>query len=265
MIVNNIVSPCWLAPAPALAETAERVAEILAKAEHSAAVFFRADDVGVPGENCRRMLELFREHKVPLHLAVTPAWLTPARWDTLRGWAGNDDLWCWHQHGWRHQNHQLSGKKGEFGADRTEDALRADLRKGRDKLRATLGDPFAPVFTPPWNRIDRRVGPMLLELGFKAVSRSAGEDKKVPLPEGLPDYPVNVDLHTRTEPDPVQGLDRLVREFADAARSGRIGIMLHHQRMNGAAFAFLEQCLRRVAKAPGLTLLRLDKTGADRT
>ena len=265
MIVKTVISPCWLAPAPALAGAGDRVAEILAEAAPSTAIFFRADDLGVPGDNCRRMLSLFREHHVPLHLAVTPAWLTPARWGALRDWAGDGDLWCWHQHGWRHQNHQLSGKKGEFGSDRTGEALRADLRKGRDKLRAILGSDFAPVFTPPWNRFDGRTGPILMELDFKAVSRSAGADKKVPLPDGLPDVPVNVDLHTRSEPDPIEGLARLVREFEDAAAAGRIGVMLHHQRMNDAAFAFLDRCLRGVAQAPGLVRLRLDRLGADRS
>jgi peptidoglycan/xylan/chitin deacetylase (PgdA/CDA1 family) len=264
MIVKNIVSPCWLAPVTDLNEAAGRVAEVLAKAAPSGAIFFRADDVGVPGDKCRRMLELFREHGVPLHLAVTPAWLGPGRWEVLKKWAGPDDLWCWHQHGWRHQNHQRSGKKGEFGADRTEDALRADLRKGRDKLRAILGQDFAPVFTPPWNRFDHRVGPILMELGFTAVSRSAGADKKVPLPGGLPDVPVNVDLHTRREQDPAEGLDRLVREFQDAATSGLIGVMIHHQRMNNAAFDFLDRCLAGVARAPGLARLRLDRLGAGR-
>ena len=258
MIVKTVISPCWLAPEKALAEAADRVAQALADAAPST-VFFRADDIGVPGGNCRSMLSLFRERGVPLHLAVTPAWLTPARWATLRGWAGADDLWCWHQHGWRHQNHQSSGKKGEFGADRTEEALRADLTKGRDKLRDILGGAFAPVFTPPWNRFDPRVGPILIELGFTAVSRSAGADKKVPLPEGLPDVPINVDLHTRTEQDPEQGLALLVREFEEAAASGTVGVMLHHQRMNHAAFAFLDQCLRAVARTPGLKRLRIDR------
>ena len=104
-----------------------------------------------------------------------------------------------------------------------------------------------------------------MELGFTAVSRSAGADKKVPLPEGLPDVPVNVDLHTRTEPDPIEGLDRLVREFADAAAAGRIGVMLHHQRMNDAAFDFLDRCLRCVGQTPGLVRLRLDRMGASRS
>jgi len=255
MIVKNTVSPCWLASGPELDRAADRAAEILSGSP--VPVFFRADDLGVPGDNCRRMLEAFRAHGVPLHLAATPAWLTPARWDVLRAWAGEDDLWCWHQHGWRHLNHQAAGKKGEFGSDRPDDELRADLTRGRDRLAAIMGDAFRPVFTPPWNRFDPRVGPILKDLGFTAVSRSSGADRKVPLPLGLPDIPINVDLHTRREADPAEGLDHLLVEFGRAVDEGRVGVMLHHQRMNDAAFAFLDRCL--AAAAAGPELLRLDR------
>ena len=259
MIVKNSVSPCWLAPGEQVLAHAERMAGLLAQAAPGTELFFRADDLAVPGGNCRRMLELFRARRVPLHAAVTPAWLTPARWDVLRGWAGDDDLWCWHQHGWRHQNHQAEGKKGEFGTDRTSDELRADIEHGRDRLAAIMGDDFRPVFTPPWNRFDPRVGPILLDLGFTAVSRSEGAERKVPLPPGLPDAPVNVDLHTRREADPAQGLDHLAVEFERAVASGRAGLMLHHQRMNPAAFDWLDRLLAGVADMSAPVLLRLDR------
>jgi len=264
MIVKTLVSPCWLASEAQLAASAERAAGLLASAAPGTGLFFRADDLGAPGDNCRRMLEAFRARRVPLHAAVTPAWLTPARWDVLRAWAGDDDLWCWHQHGWRHRNHQATGKKGEFGTDRTSDELRADLAAGRDRLAAIMGADFRPVFTPPWNRFDPRVGPILLDLGFTAVSRSAGAERKVPLPPELPDVPVNVDLHTRREPDPAEGLARLEAELAAALATGRAGLMLHHQRMNPAAFAWLDRVLAAVDGMAAPRLLRIDRLGRDK-
>lgn len=254
MIVKTIISSCWLASPRQLTEAGDATADLLARSPAGTELFFRADDIGVPGDNCRKMLEMFRRHRVPLHLAVTPAWLTQSRWATLQEWAGNDDLWCWHQHGWRHVNHQLTGKKGEFGTDRSRQAKRADLIKGRTKLESIMGDAFQPVFTPPWNRFDAETGELLHELGYRAVSRSVGEMKKVGLPEGLPDVAINVDLHTRSETDPAKGLAALVAEFESAVDSGRVGVMLHHQRMNGAAFDFLERMLARVNS---LTLIRL--------
>ncbi len=251
MIVKNIISSLWLAPA---ADARERLASIIDAAPDKTEIFFRADDVAVPGENCRRMIELFVRHRVPLHLAVTPAWLTRSRWATLKEWAGEDGLWCWHQHGWRHVSHQKAGKKGEFGTDRTMAEKVADIMKGRARLESLMGDDFQPLFTPPWNRFDFETGKALKELGFKAVSRSEGELKKVALPDALPDIFINVDLHTRGEIDPAQGWDALMEEFGAAARSGRIGVMIHHQRMNDEAFDFLDACLSMVAGAKRLRL-----------
>ena len=258
MIVKSTISPLWLADTVQLESAISVLAEIFRGAFSGTTVFFRADDVAVPGNNCRRMLEVFRKYRVPLHLAVTPAWITASRWAVLKEWAGDDDLWCWHQHGWRHVNHQHTGKKSEFGVSRRRADKRADIIKGRMRLESILGDDFHPVFTPPWNRFDSDTAEVLAELGFKAVSRSQSEKKKVPLPAGVRGTPVNVDLHTRSEEDPQEGLDALLDEFRQAVEFGRVGVMLHHQRMNDAAFHFLDKCLEFVAQSPNLKPIHLD-------
>ena len=76
MIVKTTISSLWLAPAP---DAEERLAAIFDTAPEGTEIFFRADDVAVPGDNCREMMKLFRKHQVPLHMAVTPAWLTKDR------------------------------------------------------------------------------------------------------------------------------------------------------------------------------------------
>ena len=82
-------------------------------------LFFRADDVAVPGRQFSRMMDLFSTHGVPLSLAVVPAMLTRKRWQYLKGFEKkNPSRWCWHQHGWRHVNHATEGKKQEFGDGR---------------------------------------------------------------------------------------------------------------------------------------------------
>jgi len=258
MIVKSVISSLWTAGPDLLERTVAELAAALSAAPAGTGIFFRADDVAVPGEACRRMMTLFRDHGVPLHLAVTPAWLTAPRWSVLREWSGGTDLWCWHQHGWRHVNHQREGKKGEFGTDRDRDAKAADLARGRARLEELMGECFSPVFTPPWNRFDAETGDILLRAGYSAVSRSDGAQRAVPLPPELPDFPVNVDLHTRREADPEQGLRALVDEAAAAAQTGRIGFMLHHQRMNEAALEFLDRLLAVVA-ASGLEPVRLDR------
>lgn len=260
MIVKTTVSALWRAPQPLFDDGLRRLEELLAAAGPGAQVFFRADDVAAPGEACARMLETFARHGLPLHLAVTPAWLTPARWDVLRRLAGDGDQWCWHQHGWRHVNHQRAGRKGEFGDERDIEAKRTDLARGRERLESIMGERFSPVFTPPWNRFDAQTALLLREAGYVAVSRWTGAQRAVPTPPGLPDIPVNADLHTRREADPAAGMDGLLREVEGALAAGRLGFMLHHQRMNDAAFVFLDRCLAAVAES-GLVPVRLDSPG----
>jgi hypothetical protein len=206
------------------------------------AVFFRADDVAVPGRQFRRLMEIFTRNEVPLGLAVVPAWLTPPRWQALSGMgAARPDLWCWHQHGWRHRNHEPEGKKQEFGPFRPADALRADLERGRRRLNAIMGAAFSPLFTPPWNRCSEITLALLQEMGYDAVSRSRGSQP--PAPPGLPDHAVDVDLHTDRASSAASGWQHLIDQLEKSLGRPRCGIMIHHQRMNDAAFCFLDTLL----------------------
>jgi hypothetical protein len=220
----------------------------------SGRIFFRADDVAVPGKRFVRMMELFSRNRVPLSLAVIPARLTSVRWQYLKGFEKkNPSRWCWHQHGWRHVNHETKGKKQEFGEVRTPPEIRQDLIRGQQRLKQLMGKDFFPVFTPPWNRCSDHTLQVLQELGFVAVSRSRGS--KPQSLANLPDFSVSVDLHTRKEKDPAAGLDNLVKEFKQAAGSGDCGIMIHHQMMNEAAFDFLAALLRMLVKRKRLHLV----------
>jgi len=210
-------------------------------------IFFRADDIAVPGKQFSHLLEIFSQYRVPLCLAVVPAWLTQPRWLALKRVAKNSvSRWCWHQHGWRHVNHEITGKKQEFGPRRSRADLEHDIRRGRQRLENMLGNSFFPVFTPPWNRCDQKTLDLLKEMDYAAISRSSRS--KPPPPEGLLNFDVNVDLHTRKEKRPAVGWDNLFNDLQQAIASGRCGIMIHHQRMNQAAFDFLEILLMILGK-----------------
>jgi peptidoglycan/xylan/chitin deacetylase (PgdA/CDA1 family) len=210
-------------------------------------VFFRADDVAVPGPNIVRLMDLFTRYRAPLCLAVVPAWLTQARWQHLKRLGQKTpSLWCWHQHGWRHVNHEPEGKKQEFGPSRPSLKIRADLIRGKYRLQTLMGDSFSPVFTPPWNRCDQNTLCMLKELKYKAVSRS--KKSIPPPPDGLPDFTVSVDLHTRKEGHPLLGWEGLFSELGSSLSQSPCGIMIHHQRMNEAAFVFLEMFIQALIK-----------------
>lgn len=219
-------------------------------------VFFRADDIGVFSSAFSRLMSLFDRHQVPLCLAVVPAWLSQSRWEVFKAhWEVSSPLWCWHQHGWRHANHEPAGKKCEFGAARPATDIRRDLTRGKERLSAIIGGDLQPVFTPPWNRCSEATLALLKELGFQGVSTSAGRGPgSAPAANrnALADYSINVDLHTRRETDPAACLNGLLGEFRQAATAGRIGIMLHHQRMNEAAFAMLDGLLGYMTRTPRL-------------
>jgi peptidoglycan/xylan/chitin deacetylase (PgdA/CDA1 family) len=221
--------------------------------ERPVPVFFRADDIGAPSDSFTRMMALFNKYKVPLCLAVVPAWLTETRWASMAGLCDRDSsLWCWHQHGWKHLNHETSGKKAEFGTYRPEDRIRADVSRVKERLSDIMGPAFSPYFTPPWNRCSPATIRVLEELGFHGISRSVGN--KPPSPS-LPDAAINVDLHTRKERNSMSCLLGLAAEMTEGAGSGRIGMMLHHQRMNEQAFSLLDYLLDFIAHQRNLSLV----------
>jgi len=55
-----------------------------------------------------------------------------------------------------------------------------------------------------------------------------------------------VDLHTRKDRSASLGWDNLYAEMTTAIADGFCGIMIHHQRMNDHALAFLDTLLERM-------------------
>lgn len=222
-------------------------------------VVFRADDIGVPSAHSLRLLTLFANYRVPLCLAVVPSWLTAARWNTFKTHVNTSSpQWCWHQHGWRHANHQPTGKKGEFGEARTRSALRTDLSRGRDRLESVMGSDFSPFFTPPWNRCSDETLELLAELDYRAVSRSKGEQsRRAP----LDDFFINVDLHTRKEADAASALRLLCEELRQAIEDYYVSIMIHHQLMNERSFELLELLLSFISQSSKMKGYRFNELG----
>ena len=219
-------------------------------------VFFRADDVGVPGPGFFKLISLFREHRIPLTMGVVPAWLTKTRWQVIVEECGRDhSLWCWIQHGWRHINHECRGKKMEFGPSRPFAHKRTDLKLGLQRLKYLMGDALVPAFAPPWNRCDEETLIAVREFGYAGLSRSVSAEP--PAPAGIPEYGVTVDLHTRKEKIAEEGWQSLFKELRKSLANGFCGIMAHHQRMNDPAFAFLDLLLRLLKQNHHIQLVHL--------
>lgn len=214
-------------------------------------VFFRADDIGIPSVRFQQLIKCFKRYSLPLCLATVPAWTTKKRLSALQQETGrkNETIsqWYWHQHGHVHRNFETSGKNQEFGEARSKQKIQASLEKGRTRLEQLLGNSFNPLFTPPWNRCSEDTLQALVELQFQGVSRSKGA--KPQAPDQLPDFQVNVDLHTRKESDPHLAANNLLAELEQSLASGLCGIMIHHQRMNGAALDLLDLLLSLISRS----------------
>ena len=129
---KNRIRAIWTDPIP---QFEKRIRDCLdsAIADKPVYLFFRADDIGVPGKRFFDLMALFSVHRVPLCLAVVPSWLTRPRWEQIRTGGGETlGLWSWHQHGWRHFDHEKTGDKNEFGQSRPIGDIYRDLANGSD-------------------------------------------------------------------------------------------------------------------------------------
>jgi peptidoglycan/xylan/chitin deacetylase (PgdA/CDA1 family) len=178
-------------------------------------------------------------------MAVVPAWLSEVRRDQLFQTAPLDEpLWGWHQHGWRHINWQREGKKSEFGEQRPFEKQWRDLYQGKQKMQEIFGEHFVPVFSPPWNRLAPATLRILQELNFQAVSVAGPLPRAVRSCGTMPNFKVQIDLHTRKGKNGAADYDALVEELGTLlARRDPVGIMIHHQRMTRFAFEFMDELL----------------------
>lgn len=239
----------------ALPDWRHKLAAVFEKiaSERIGPLFFRADDIGAGSKAFDALCTLFRHHHAPLALAVVPAWLSEARHERLFNIARIDEsLWSWHQHGWRHVNWQIEGKKCEFGSDRSPEHQHSDIQQGRLKMERVFGPHFVPIFTPPWNRFSPATMKALRKLDFKGISAAPPYPSGTKIPYGFLNLPACIDLHTRKEKDPERDLERLLEEISSLCRMKEpAGIIIHHQRMTSFAFEFLDQMLYNLISIAG--------------
>jgi peptidoglycan/xylan/chitin deacetylase (PgdA/CDA1 family) len=209
--------------------------------------FFRDDDAGWRDDRLREVFGCFQAHGIPLDVAVIPAELTPELTRELgaRVSAGGVRV---HQHGYAHVNHELTGRKCEFGPGRTPAAIADDIAEGQRRMRDAFGSHADAVFTPPWNRCEPAVADTLVSLGFEVLSR----DSTAPTLDrpDIAEVPVTVDWfghHKGTRWD----LDQLGEVIAGSVRRDRaVGVMLHHAVTDETDLEAVDQLLAIVASHP---------------
>jgi len=203
-------------------------------------LFFRADDIGWDYERFERLAGLFVSHGLKLNAAAIPLVVLQSRAKLdLDRFEGFLEM---HGHGLAHLDYESSGKKSEFGDSRSDDDVRHDLERSYEAMRRLFGTLFFPAFVPPWNRLADRFLPRLPEAGYVMLSRDGRERAQT---AGLVERNVGVDLHTSRKPPPPtpEALWDEVQRL-EAAGAPAVGVMLHHARMDEAAFSFLEGFMR---------------------
>ncbi len=203
-------------------------------------VWWRDDDAGRDDPKLERLLDLARVRSRPVALAVVPDWLEPVTAARILACPMATVL----QHGVAHADHGEPGNKTiELGGSADRGALARDLVAGRERLEAAFGDRFLPVLVPPWNRVDPDVVALAPALGFTGIS-CFGEP---PTRADLVRVDVHVDAidwHGSGRPFPVATIEGALDDQLAAAAGAPVGLMTHHQVLDGCDWDDLDRLLR---------------------
>jgi predicted glycosyltransferase len=227
----------WLEPASRALDDLERPANI----------FFRDDDGGWGDNRLLRLLDIFGECELPLDVAAIPAALTaPLVNELSRRMAKNPETVRIHQHGYTHMNHEIEGKKCEFGPAREYAAQRSDIENGQRRLAELFGPLSDPIFTPPWNRCTDATVKSLAELGFAVLSR---DSHAIPFAQhGVFELPITLDWFANKKKVRFNLEEWGTLLTAQLKEGGSIGIMLHHAVMDETEMQALSKVLALLSR-----------------
>ncbi|MBO0858596.1 MAG: hypothetical protein J2P21_09045 [Chloracidobacterium sp.] len=213
-------------------------------------VFFRNDDVDEDEASLRRLLKLFLERNTPLNLGVIPGRLTAACAELLaRSLIAAPELLELNQHGWRHDNHELEGRKCEFGASRAYAEQLADIAQGQARMTEAFGPNWFPVFIPPWNRCTDETRRAIDQLGFRAFSAKQGS--AVVTGYRFEEISISLDIYRWNGGARMKLAEDIIGELIrQLSKQQLIGVALHHKVMDDWAFAFLGSLLDTLAAHP---------------
>lgn len=217
-------------------------------------LFLRDDDVDEDEESLKHLLDLALARGVPMNLEIVPGRLTPACTATLKNVLRADRaLLSLDQHGWKHSNHEMEGRKCEFGPSRSFTQQLNDIAQGKAILESTFEELFFPAFTPPWNRCTTDTYQALEELGFQVLSKDRGKD-------GITGYrfseiSTTLDLYTWKHGAHMKAPHEIVQVLmSQMDMLPIVGLLLHHKVMEREAFLFLDQLLAELTRSAAVRL-----------
>jgi len=240
----------------------DELATLIDNSKQVLSVFFRDDDAGWANERLIALCERFGACGVSLDLAVIPDAMHGDAQETLYGLLQqHGTMLRLHQHGYTHVNHQQSGRKCEFGSDRSLGNQQSDIAAGQNRLRALFGHLIAPIFTPPWNRCTGNCSRALAELDFEVLSRIGGSAALDHC--GLQDVSVTIDWQKKRAGVRRAGPDFDHYAAAQCKDLQTVGIMLHHAMMDAADLAHFTCFLEFLQDSPNVRLRTIMDIAAD--
>lgn len=235
------------------------ITEVLNQAKSPVRLFFRDDDAGWENDKLLNLLDRFAQAALPIDLAVIPEGLDNVlAYELLSRWRQNNRILGLHQHGFSHANHEVNGRKCEFGGSRTKAQQKDDIAKGQVKLQSHFGLVLDPFFTPPWNRCTQVTVDCLEELDFKVLSRNVSATKLEST--NLQHIPVHVDWSKiiKQADNPLQALGETIAQHL--ATNTLTGIMLHHADMGTEQLEPLSEMLTMLSSHHNVHSLLLRDT-----
>ncbi|MBO9476398.1 polysaccharide deacetylase [Shimia sp. R11_0] len=224
--------------------------------------WWRDDDAVAPTEALEQLAALSAAVAMPVHLAIVPKHATEALAKGL------SPQFVPVVHGWSHISHSPDGvKNAEFGAGR-EAAAVADLKAAYRRMTTLFGARLAPMFVPPWNRMDDALFTHLAPSGFDAVSAYNARTS----PEAAPGVAqINTHLDpifwrgTRGLVDPevlVSQIVTLLKERRGMITDNQepLGYLTHHLVHDADIWEFSRQFLQEMGGGP-VRLYRHDEKG----
>lgn len=232
IIEDLLTEDSWLEP----------VRKALSERKTPLNLFFRDDDAGWEDTKLFKLIELFKQNKMPLDLAAIPCEMNESLARKIRLEINeNPRLLAVHQHGFVHKNHEETGRKCEFGASRSYKEQFIDIATGKRMLESYFGGNLTKTFTPPWNRCTEETAKVLRELGFSVLSRESGA--KLFNLNGLKEVSVTFDWFAKRKGVPFSRTEIGEMLAKQIAENETVGIMLHHGVMDEKDFVFLSELL----------------------
>ena len=236
-----------------------------------ATLWWRDDDAVTASRWLDRLVSVAGD--VPISLAVIPAAAHPelAAWVADLSRSRKAPRLAVLQHGWRHTNHAIDGKKNEFPSERSCRAVRSELIEGHDRLAALFGTQVLPVLAPPWNRFASCFLPLLAACGLGAISRL--KPRRTPWPSpGVAETNVHIDLVAWATSRGFIGEQAAIGGIIghlQARRLGEVdaeeptGILTHHLVQDEAAEMFLRRFVATTKEHPATRWLDAAEVFAD--